>query len=290
MSDEVRPLIDRLFGYEELDAVARAEADSALAADPRLRALLDALREREAAARATGALPDESYWDRLTIDEEGSRTESASLDALLARHRRTSPGAPPARVRSRIALAWLVPVAAAAAALLVWPRATSVPTLAPPRPTPARATLAPMPAPSAFVIERAGERRGTAEETWRAGDPFRMRFRLTAPARPVLFVVDGHGALSRLHPSADEVASLAPAGEVELPAAGTRERWTFSGPPGVESFFAVAAPETVDVLALSAAADSAVASAAGRLARIAALEEALRRAGAGFTRLDVTHD
>lgn len=291
MTDDIRSRLERVLGYEDLDDAAREETDSLLAAEPRLRELLEALRAREAEARLRGGLPPEDRWSTLALDEPGRRDERASLAALIARGAGTAAIATPRARRHAPWLTWLVPAAAAAAALLLWPRSAAVPPTLRER-APARTAPTATAAPEWFAIERASEHRGGAVSEWREGDAFRLRFHLASPARPVLFVLDASGALARLHPPAGAAAALAAAGDVELPVPGGDTRWTFSGPPGVETFFAVAAPEGVDIVRLSAAADSAVAAVAaadGRAARIAALEAAVRARGAGVRRLDVAH-
>lgn len=289
MSETPRTRIEQVLGYEHLDDAARAEVDAELARSPELRALRDALLEREGRARPRGALPEAERWPALELDAPGRADEVTARRVLLQRAGVAAADVLPLRPARRTPRrVWLVPAMAAAAAvvaIVLWPRGAVVP----PPPAPHAAAPVRTPALAALAIEHAAEMRGGAPRAWRSGDAFVLRFRLAAPAAPAVFLLDARGDVARLHPAEGEPLRVRPAGEVRLPDPRSGTRWAFEGPAGRETFVVAALPETADVAALTAAAQAAVAGAPGHDARLAALEAALRRATPDVIRLAIEH-
>lgn len=291
MSETPRTRIEQVLGYEHLDDDARAEIDAELARSPELRALRDALLERERRARPRGELPELERWPELPLDAAGRAGEAAARHALLQRAgvavHDVLPLRPARRTPRRV---WLVPAMAAAAAVIAiafWPRGAVVPP--PPSPAPSAGAPARTPALAALAIEPAAEMRGGAPRAWRSGDAFVLRFRLATPAAPAVFLLDASGGVARLHPAEGEPLRLRPAGDVRLPDPKSGTRWAFEGPAGRETFVVAALPDTADVAALTASARAAVAGAPSPEARLEALEAALRRATPDVIRLAIEH-
>lgn len=294
MSDLPRSWIDRVLAYEELDPAARAQVDVQLERSPQLRTLHEALREREARAHLRGALPPESGWAALASGDDDDVAEAESLRALLAQAAGSPVGPPPALqvVPGRAAapwVRWLLPVAAAAAGLLLlWPRPVTVP--APPsQPVHAPAAPAAGPVLSRLAILPAGTTRAGAADEWRSGDAFVLRFHLSRRAVPVVFLLDAQGAVARLNPPPGSPGTAHPEGDMQLPAPSSGLRWSFDGPPGAETFFVTSVPEGGVADTLEARLTRSLAGVASRSARGDTLEAALRGIAGEVRRLEVVH-
>jgi hypothetical protein len=278
---------ERVLGYEELEPGERVEVDAHLQTCPSCRELLNALQARESQARPEGRLSLEpaALMGQNATDEHASAERL--LQQLAAARGEIGPrpvaraGATSTRLRSPRppvpVWAWLAPAAAAAAlAIVFW---------AGPGRDRVRA-----PRFGSLAIEHASTMRGSSDLGFRTGDAFSIRFELTAASRPIVVALDDSGAAEVLYPPGDSAARLFPAGTVVLPDSAAAERWTFTGPPGRETFLAGSLRgATIDLAALRAELVRARASASERTARVRAARAVLEKRADSVGEITVSH-
>ena len=283
MDTDRHPWRERVLGYEELEPEERRLTDTHLRDCSACRDLLAALQAREREARLEGGIPGQV----LPMSPADEREERASADALVLRlvgERPTAVSEPPAiearaaRRAGRSHAHWLVPIAAAAVlTILLWPTGRRPPAVVP--------TI------ESLALTPASGMRGAAPARFRTGDPFNVRLRLTSPGVPVVVVVDESGIAELLHPAEGQSRRLLPSGDVVLPDSASGEAWTFSGPPGRETFLTAARPDiALDVVALRAALEAAATADSTREGRILAIRAAIERRAGPVRELTVRHE
>lgn len=234
-----------VLSYEELPAEERQRADSHLAECSSCSALLSHLQEIESAPGPSGMLPDlESLGARTFPSLEDARAADASLAALrnrlgFAADRIDAATSALSRRQPRRTMfqGWLRPALPLAAAATIAVTLVAI-----------RHERADDPLTRIQLVAQTS-RGGAAEggdtgavPSWHRGDAFSLRFELSHPAHPVVFLLDATGQLSLLFPEhAEDSPKRLPAGPVELPLAESDHEWVLAGNAGPLAFFAVAA-------------------------------------------------